>query len=105
MRLHRIQLVVDSLVGSVVRLFDDQTGTSFSAPVPGNCIAPDADCKTKGKFVPNKPAFAAEKLDDLLPSLRCPPHREPSRSIAPTPIPLCSSMFAHIHESEGVRVL
>src|ERR1035437_1251558 len=31
--------------------------------------------------VSKKSSFAAEKLDDLLPSLRCPPHREPSKSI------------------------
>jgi hypothetical protein len=38
--------------------------------------------------VPKKSAFAARKPGDLLPSLRCPPNREPSKSIAPTPIAL-----------------
>jgi hypothetical protein len=58
----------------------------FSTSNPCNSIAPEADCKTKGKFVPKKPAFAAEKPGDLLPSLPRLPHRELSKSIAPTPI-------------------
>jgi hypothetical protein len=39
-----------------------------------------------GTFVPKTPAFAAEKPHNLLPSLRCPPHQNPSKSLAPTPI-------------------
>jgi hypothetical protein len=46
----------------------------FSTPVLENCIAPEADWKTEATFVPKKPAFAAEKPSDSLPSLRCPPH-------------------------------
>jgi hypothetical protein len=38
-----------------------------------------------GTFVPKTPAFAAEKPHNLLPSLRCPPHQKPSKSLAPTP--------------------
>jgi hypothetical protein len=41
----------------------------FSAPARWNCIAPEADCEAKRTFVPNKPAFAAEKPGDSLPSL------------------------------------
>ncbi len=58
----------------------------FSAPVPWNCIAPEADCEAKRTFAPKKPAIAEEKPGDSLPSLPRPPHREPSKSIAPTPI-------------------
>jgi hypothetical protein len=39
-----------------------------------------------GTFVPKTPVFGAEKPHDLLPSLRCPSHQEPSKSLAPTPI-------------------
>jgi hypothetical protein len=55
-------------------------------PVPGNCIAPEADCKAKR-------TFAAEKPDDLLPSWTGPRHREASKLISPTPVPLPS--FRH----------
>jgi len=58
----------------------------FSAPVPWNSIAPEADCEAKRTFAPKKPAIAEEKPDHSLPSLPRPPHREPSKLIAPTPI-------------------
>jgi len=40
----------------------------------------------KRALAPKSPAFAAGKPGDSLPSLLRPPHREPSKSIAPTPI-------------------
>ena|SRR5208283_4263804 len=63
-----------------------QPESSFSAPVPWNCIAPEADRAAKRTLAPKRPAFAEEKPHDSLPSLPRPPHREPSKLIAPTPI-------------------
>jgi hypothetical protein len=58
----------------------------FSAPVREKWIAPAADCKAKETLVTKNPAFAAEKPRDLLLSLPCPPYREPSKPISPTPV-------------------
>jgi hypothetical protein len=58
---------------------DFEPESPFSVPVPGNCIAPEADCKAKR-------TFAAEKPDDLLPSWTGPRHREASKLISPTPV-------------------
>jgi hypothetical protein len=41
----------------------------FSAQVPGNCIAPEANCKTKAAFVSKKPTAVVERPGDLLPFL------------------------------------
>src|ERR1035438_8866246 len=58
----------------------------FSAPVPGNCIAPEANYKRKAAFVSKKPTVLVEKPGDLLPSLPRLPHRKLSKPIAQTPI-------------------
>ncbi len=60
-----------------------------------NCTASEANCETQKTFAPKKPALAEEKPGDSPPSLLPPPHREPSKSIAPTPIhpPLSSVIW------------
>jgi hypothetical protein len=55
------------------------TGISISKTDSCNCTPVGANCKTNE-------AVSREKPGDSLPSLPRPPHREPFKSIAPTPI-------------------
>jgi len=49
-------------------------------------MAPEVDGMATRALEPKRSAFAARKLGDSLPPLPRPPHRKPSKSIAPTPI-------------------